>query len=190
MYVKVCGITSPADARSAVAAGADAIGVILFTPSSRAVTPRRAETILSAVRGEVETVCVTTTRSPAALRRLYRLNPDAVQIYHGQRVPDRFTCIAAWDGLSNPPEDADRLLLDASHGRGIPLDLPAAEAAMCRTGHPIIVSGGLHPATVALVIQQLDPAGVDVSSGIELRPGVKDMQLMKHFVTACRMGAV
>jgi len=186
MYVKVCGITSPADAIKAAAAGADAIGILLFTPSLRSVTPRRAETILKAVSGKVETVCVTTTRSPAHLHEICRLQPDALQVYHDLRIPDRFITISSWDGKASPPEGADRLILDASHGRGIQLDIDSAKAAIARTSLPVLVSGGLTPVTVGEVMRTLHPAGVDVATGVERQPGVKDHQLVEAFISACR----
>jgi phosphoribosylanthranilate isomerase len=186
MYVKVCGITRPGDAQSAVAAGADAIGIVLFTDSPRSITPRRAETILRAVSGRVECVCVTTTRSPADIGAICRLSPDAIQIYHDLSIPDRFITISDWDGASSPPEGADRLLLDASHGRGIPLDLTSAKRAIERTDLPVILSGGLTPVSVGDLIRSAHPAGVDVSSGVEVRPGVKDPDRVQAFIDACR----
>jgi phosphoribosylanthranilate isomerase len=186
MYVKICGITSPADARFAVSAGSDAIGIILYTDSPRSVTPRRAAAILEAIAGRVETVCVTTTRSPAYLREICRLSPDAIQTYHPLNVPDRFISISGWDGISPPPEDADRLLLDISHGRGVALDTVVAETAIEEATVPVVVSGGLMPSSVAGVIRSLHPAGVDVSSGVESSPGVKDMHRVEAFVAACR----
>ncbi len=186
MYVKICGITSPADARLAVSAGADAIGIILYTDSPRSVTPRRAEAIQKAIAGRVETVCVTTTRSPAYLRNICRLSPDAIQTYHPLHVPDRFISVSGWDGIIAPPEDADRLLLDASHGRGVVLDTVVAKEAIADASVPVVLSGGLTPSSVVGVIQSLKPAGVDVSSGVESSPGVKDMHRMQAFVAACR----
>lgn len=186
MYVKICGITSPSDAKLAVSAGADAIGIILYTDSQRSVTPRRAEAILKAIAGRVETVCVTTTRSPAYLRKICRLSPDAIQTYHPLNVPDRFISVSGWDGVSPPPEDSDRLLLDVSHGRGVMLDTVVAEAAIEEATVPVLVSGGLTHSSVAGVIRSLHPAGVDVSSGVESSPGVKDMHRVQAFVAACR----
>ncbi|MCQ1537512.1 phosphoribosylanthranilate isomerase [Methanocalculus taiwanensis] len=186
MYVKVCGITRPADAELAVSAGADAIGILLYTDSPRSVTPRRAETILKSIEGRVETVCVTTTRSPAYLREICSLRPDAIQTYHPMHVPDRFISVSGWDGISPPPGDADRLLLDASHGRGLLLDTAVAQAAIAEATVPVVISGGLTPSSVVGVIQSLHPAGVDVSSGVESSPGVKDMHRMQAFVAACR----
>lgn len=186
MYVKICGIRSPADAELAVSAGADAIGIILYTDSLRSVTPRRAEAILKAVAGRVETVCVTTTRSPAYLREICRLQPDAIQTYHPLHVPDRFISVSGWDGIIAPPEDADRLLLDASHGRGIRLDPAVAKEAIADASVPVLLSGGLSPTSVVDVIQSLHPEGVDVSSGVEIKPGLKDLNRMQAFVAACR----
>ena len=186
MYVKVCGITRPKDAESAVAAGADAIGVVLFTDSPRSVTPRRAEAILKAVSGEVETVCVTMTRSPADLGTIFGLSPDAIQIYHDLTIPDRFIRISGWDGRSPLPEGADRLLLDASHGRGIPLNIDDAKAAVMKTELPVVLSGGLTPSSVGDLIRSVRPAGVDVSSGVEIRPGLKAPHHMQAFIGACK----
>ncbi|MDO9538894.1 MAG: phosphoribosylanthranilate isomerase [Methanocalculus sp.] len=186
MYVKVCGITSPKDAESAVAAGADAIGIILFTDSKRSVTLRRAEAILKAVSGRVETVCVTTTRCPADISSICRLSPDAIQTYHDHTIPDRFVSISGWDGITLPTDAADCLLLDASHGRGIPLNVHHAKAAIAKTKLPVILSGGLTSSSVGDVIRSVGPAGVDVSSGVEIRPGVKDLNQVKAFISACR----
>jgi len=188
MYVKICGITRRADALSAIDAGADAIGIILCSDSPRSVSRRRAEAIVEAASGKVETVCVTTTRSPADLRMICTLSPDAIQIYHPLSVPDRFITITDWDGISDPPEGSDRLLLDASRGRGVLLDKNHAEAAIRRTDLPVVLAGGLTPASVPGVIASLYPAGLDVSSGVERRPGLKDPILMEAFVRACRGG--
>ncbi|MBR1369841.1 hypothetical protein RJ53_10275 [Methanocalculus chunghsingensis] len=188
MYVKICGIRTPTDARSAIDAGADAIGIILSSDSPRSVSRRRAEAIIEAASGRVETVCVTTSRSPADLRMICSLSPDAVQIYHPLSLPDRFITITDWDGISDPPEGSDRLLLDPSRGRGIPMDIDHAEAAIRRTDLPVILAGGLTPASVPGVIHSLHPAGLDVSSGVEQRPGLKDPILMEAFLRACRGG--
>lgn len=197
MWIKICGVTTVEDALRAQDAGADAVGFNLHVRSPRHVTPDRAAEIAEALT--VPSVLVVVNRSEEELGELVQLiQPSWVQL-HGDE-PDGF---GAW--LGTPLFHAHqaragvlerieashhlRFLLDAhvpgvAGGTGKRVDLDLARAA-AHLGE-LILAGGLNPDNVASVIQAVRPWGVDVASGVEARPGVKDANAMAAFVASAR----
>jgi phosphoribosylanthranilate isomerase len=188
MRVKICGITRIEDALHAEKAGADAIGVILFSDSPRCVNPGRAQEIFGSVGPFITTVAVTHTRSRKDLNRIITLRPDAIQISHPFNFPKSpparvLRVVKPGDPL---PEECDAIVVDGSRGTGSPFDLPFAREVVKRSRVPVILAGGLTLDNVAGAIRDVRPYAVDVASGVELRPGMKDPLMVAEFIRVSR----
>ena len=205
--VKFCGITRPADAAAAAAAGADAVGLVLY-PSTlgRAVGYHAAREILAAVPPFVTPVGLFVDASPVEVGETSgELDLRVVQL-HGDETPEQVADVcqirsvikaircdvaglaaelARWRDV---PVDA--LLLEAAGGGGTGVandwaGLAAARAAGALDGlPPVVVAGGLTPESVGGVVRALRPFAVDVSSGIEASRGVKSAERMAAFMAA------
>jgi len=189
MRIKCCGITNPADARYAEACGADAIGVIMFSPASkRSVTPEQAREIFEAVGLFITTVAVSHTASSEDLEQLLALHPDAIQISHPFVFREKPGAkVIRVIGRNDPlPKDCDAIIVDESHGSGKNFNFSHAREAVQGSGLPVILAGGLTPENVADAIRQVHPYAVDVASGIETAPGIKDHKKIAAFIAAAR----
>ncbi len=200
MLVKICGITSEADALLAVGLGADAVGFV-FAPSPRQVSPQAVRRIIERVPPEILTVGV--FRNEAAVRVVEITNSIGLRAaqLHGnetakdtrwvaERVPVTIKAFPA--GHRNIARlgsyGAALVMVDAdSPGSGEVFDWRLAEGIVDPAR--LIVSGGLHAGNVAEAIDHLHPFGVDVSSGVEASPGVKDPRKVRAFVVAARRAA-
>ncbi|WP_432560629.1 phosphoribosylanthranilate isomerase [Granulicoccus sp. GXG6511] len=199
MFVKVCGLDSVANARVALESGADAVGVVMSPRSPRHLEFAAAAEIVAAVGQRAETVLVVREMDAAeAATTAERLGADVLQL-HGRRYAreDFARALAVFPRLwraTSLTEDPDlevgawgeeRLLLDAPQaGSGERWDLSALTAR--RPGGEWLLAGGLTPDNVADAIVIARPWGVDVSSGVESGPGVKDPELIRAFVAAAR----
>jgi phosphoribosylanthranilate isomerase len=199
--VKICGLTDARQADACVRAGAWALGVILAPESVRYVDISRASEVLAGVPDDVARVGVFVDAGPEELARAAdRLPLTHVQL-HGRadvRAARRatglevilsvpFTGPAVVDHARG--EGADLVLFDAvvpgrHGGTGVRLDWAALAAH--RPDYPFGLAGGLRPDNVAQAIRLLDPAVVDVSSGVEASPGFKDHDKVEAFMTAVR----
>ncbi len=188
LLVKICGITRIDDAEAAIAAGAGAIGFVFWPGSPRAVDPYRARAIAAALPPFVATVGVFVNQ-PAAhvngVAALVRLS--AVQL-HGDETPEYAARIGrpvvkALSDLTQAEALAERwprrvtLLLDAHDpvkrgGTGKTIDWTTAARVAAR--RPVLLAGGLSPENVADAVALVRPYGVDVSSGVEDAPGIKN----------------
>lgn len=195
--VKICGITRVEDARLAVAAGADAIGLVFHAASPRHLAIDRAQAIARAVPAFVTVVGVLVDPDPARVREiLATVGLDLLQ-FHGAEPAEfcrafgrpyiKAVCMRAGvdlHAIDTAYPDARALLLDsfdpaAAGGTGrtfgwerIPRDLRL----------PLILAGGLTDANVAQAIAALHPHAVDVSSGVERAPGIKDADKIAEFM--------
>ena len=194
--IKICGITNVDDALAAVAAGADAIGLVL-APSPRRVDYDTAGAIVAALPPFVTTVAVLVDPTADQLAELVaHVGVDALQL-HGDEPPE--LCHAAprrvikrFNIIENDTADrlAERMrpyrvagyLLDPGAGSGRVFDWRLARGLP----GPLIVSGGLRPENVAQAIRAARPYGVDVCSGVEAAPGRKDHDRLRQFVQAVR----
>jgi phosphoribosylanthranilate isomerase len=190
MRVKICGITRPEDARFAEQMGADAIGVIVFSGgvSQRVVGEERAREIFDAVGPFTTTVAVSHTKSEEELRRMIALRPHAIQISHPFRFDEApgvgfIRVIGRGDPL---PENCDAVIVDDSHGKGRDFDPSYARDIVKRSIVPVILAGGLTPKNVGEAIRRVRPYAVDVASGVEESPGIKDREKVRAFIAACR----
>ena len=189
MRIKCCGITRPADARYAEACGADAIGVVMFSPESkRSVTPEQAREIFDAVGPFTTTVAVSHTTSHQDLEQILALHPHAIQISHPFVFREKPGAkVIRVIGRNDPlPTDGDAILVDESHGRGKNFDLTHARDVVKRSKLPVILAGGLNAKNVADAIRQVNPYAVDVATGIERAPGIKDHKKIAAFIAAAR----
>lgn len=202
--VKICGITNAADAADAVAAGADALGFMFYERSKRFVTPDAAQGIIATLPASVQRVGVFVNADAVEVRRIIaRTGIDTVQ-FHGEESPaycDEFRALKVWKAFRIEDEDslrilerythADAWLLDslvagAHGGTGKAFDWSLATKAK-ELGRPIILAGGLNPDNVATAVRQVQPAGLDVSSGVESAPGKKDPAKVQAFIRNARL---
>ena len=195
--VKVCGLTRPEDALAAEELGVDAIGLV-FAESRRRVDEAAAREVVSAVGPFVVKVGVFRDQPlDEVLRLVSRLRLDAVQLHgaedvaYAAAVREAAAVVRAVSAEEAPTPEAldgypaDAFMLDAREpGSGRAFDW---EGAAAWRGHPrLVVAGGLRPRNVVSAIRALAPYAVDVSSGVESAPGVKDRRLMAAFVRAAR----
>lgn len=205
--IKFCGLTRPEDAAHGAAVGASYVGVI-FAGGPRQLDPARAAEVLAAAGDGVQRVGVFADQDPGVIARVARqLGLHVVQL-HGPASVDRVRRVReaaqarVWAvvrvaGPELPPdlpaldEEADAILFDAFApgqlgGAGVPFDWrvlsPAARPRRAR----LVVAGGLTPEIVGAAIRALAPHVVDVSSGVEQAPGVKDHERMRAFAEAVR----
>jgi len=211
MLVKICGLTSAEDARTAAKAGADFVGLIFFPPSRRAVSPDRARAILSAVPPGVTQTALLVDPDDALVDAVAALGVDLLQL-HGQESPERVADIKTRTGL--PAMKAigvrtagdlaaigtyapvtDRLLIDAKppEGAAVPGGHGVAFDWRLIAGRdwplPWMLAGGLTSDNVAEAIRLTGAPAVDVASGVEARPGVKDPDKVRAFVAAAKAAA-
>ncbi|HVZ74448.1 MAG TPA: phosphoribosylanthranilate isomerase [Polyangia bacterium] len=201
VLVKICGITSPEDARMAAAAGADAIGVNLWPGSKRYVTDGRAKEILAAVPKGVMKVGVFVNLPPLEVRaKRIDLGLDRAQLHGDERAEDfarldpspLIRVVRVSDEASFTEADGWKtpILMYDAHvagygGAGVtaPWALIAKHAR-----RPFWLAGGLTPENVRAAITATSPDGVDVASGVERAPGVKDELKVRLFVAAAKAG--
>jgi phosphoribosylanthranilate isomerase len=198
--IKICGLTREADVDAAVEAGADAIGLMLYPQSARFVTPERAGALARRLPPFVTPVLVLVNATPGDIAAGLAAVPHALLQFHGDETP------ADCDAPGRPYLRAVRMapgldLLDLAarfpHAAGLLLDahvegyggggkvfdwslIPGGVPA------PVVLSGGLNPASVTDGIARVRPWAVDVSSGVESAKGVKDAGLMRRFCEAVR----
>ena len=168
--------------------GADAIGVVLCSDSPRCVELSTARTIFSAVGPFIARVAVTHTRSRTELDAILALRPTAIQISHPFDLSEdtgvRVLQVVGRDTVEFPSCDA--YVLDESRGSGTLYDPAFARALVARSRIPVILAGGLTSENVASAIAGVQPYAVDVASGVETAPGIKDPARIRAFVRACR----
>lgn len=200
--IKICGITSEEAALAAVDAGADALGFVFVERTPRYIEPERAFEIMSALPPLVSTVGVfrdaeldefieIEQRCPTDFSQLHGSEEETLVRACGPRVIRGFRFDAAtierelarWDAL----EEVDALLVDGSAGgTGETFDWAGLAGPMARVSTPVMIAGGLHAQNVGEAIAACRPYGVDVSSGVEAEPGVKDPAKVRAFCRAVR----
>lgn len=212
--VKFCGMTREEDVQAAVDVGAKFVGTVM-TESQRRVTPDRAKSLFAVLGGTpVKSVGVFGDESVDDVIDAARLaGCDIVQLHGRDHRPDdadrlrNELDVEVWQVVRVGPEGvvradrdgasgADGVLLDtfalsALGGTGQPFDWEAVAGDVrdLRFGRCLIIAGGLRPDNVRGAIERLAPNVVDVSSGVESMPGVKDHQKMAEFMSAVRQAA-
>lgn len=198
--VKICGITNTEDADHAVECGADALGFVFFAESPRCVTPEQACRIIETLPGEVTTVGLFVNEAAETITKtIDAAGIDLVQL-HGDESPEfcrelghphikalRVRDTASLADWGQYPSAA--ILLDAWHpekfgGTGNRCDWALAADLAART--TIVLAGGLSPDNIADAVTIVKPYAVDVSSGVELKPGKKDPEKVAAFIARAR----
>lgn len=195
--VKICGITRPEDAIAAARLGADAIGLVFYAPSPRAVTAAQARAVCAALPPFVSVVGLFVDAPAAEVREVLQAVPLDVLQFHGDEAPaycaafgrPYLKALRMRDGLDVAAAarryvDAQGLLLDtyvpgAAGGTGRCFDWTRVPQALDK---PIILAGGLTPDNVAEAITVAHPYGVDVSGGVEQSRGIKSAAKMAAFM--------
>lgn len=211
LIIKICGIKTPDILEAAIEAGADMVGFMHFARSPRHVDIETLQTLISEARGRVETCVVLVNPDNSCVMEVAALSPDWIQL-HGPETPHRVEAIrdeagiaimkavsigSAEDIATVPSFDAvaDRIMLDAKApknaerpgGHGATFDWTLLKAL--EPGLEFILAGGLTPDTVADALRAVRPMGVDVSSGVERAPGIKDAALIRSFIAKARAAA-
>jgi phosphoribosylanthranilate isomerase len=209
LTVKICGLSSRETLDVALEAGADMVGFVFFPPSPRHLALDRARKLGEQVRQRALKVALTVDADDATFEGIVEaLGPDLLQL-HGRETPARVLEIKRKFGrgvmkvlpverasdlasLADHAAVADRILFDARAPKGA--TRPGGLGAVfdwrllkdLDLKLPFMVSGGLHAGNVAEAIRITRAGGVDVSSGVECAPGVKDVEMIRDFIRAAR----
>jgi phosphoribosylanthranilate isomerase len=194
--VKICGLTRRADVEGAVAAGADALGFV-FTPQSKRVLPMQiAAELVARVPAFVSRVGLFMDQDPGAVAEVLDRVPLSLLQFHGTERADfcrQFGLPYIKAVSMDSPEAVKRAEDEYFDSAGLLLDShPVGEVggtgevfdwSMIPATHmPLILAGGLMPGNVGQAVQQVRPWAVDVSSGVEDAPGIKNNELMRKFI--------
>jgi phosphoribosylanthranilate isomerase len=204
MFVKICGITNPADAERVIAAGADALGFNFWPGSERYLEPAEGAEWIKELPDTIMRVAVLVNPTPAYAKEIAAIGAiDCLQL-HGTESPEFCQSlvesqVSFWKavpmrerGMPLPDFHTNRLLLDTGFGPkfgGAGTSFPwswARDLIMANPAREFILAGGLSPENVAEAVNQARPFGVDVASGVETRPGRKDIYRVGDFITAAR----
>jgi phosphoribosylanthranilate isomerase len=195
--VKICGITRAEDAAAAARLGADAIGLVFYAKSPRAVTIPQAQTLVQSLPPFVTIVGLFVDAAPEEIRRVLAALPLDMLQFHGDEAPEacrgygrpylkalRMRKGADLELMARPYNDAAGILVDTyvegvPGGTGQSFDWSRLPA---RLACPMILAGGLTPENVAAAVAQVRPWAVDVSGGVEAAPGVKDAAKIAAFI--------
>jgi phosphoribosylanthranilate isomerase len=199
--IKICGITRIEDALAAVAAGADAIGLVFYAKSPRAVTPAQAKAIVAALPPFVTSVGLFVDMPRAELRQLLAEVPLDLLQFHGDESPED----CAGHGRPfikalrvKPGDDVAAAIARYSEAAGILLDtyVPGTPGGTGEAfdwslvprdaAKPVVLAGGLTPDNVGDAVRQVRPYAVDVSGGVEASKGIKDAAKIKAFIQRAR----
>lgn len=199
--VKICGITRVEDALAAAAAGADAIGLVFYAKSPRAVDIEQARAILAALPPFVTTVGLFVDAELSELERILASVPLDLLQFHGDESVQQCEAfgrpyikalrVKAGDDIAAQVArypSAQGILLDAyvegvPGGTGEAFDWSLIPQALSK---PLILAGGLRPDNVAEAVSRVRPYAVDVSGGVEASKGVKDVEKVGAFIRAAR----
>lgn len=195
--IKICGITRPEDGQAAARLGADAIGLVFYAPSPRAVTVNQAETVCTALPPFVTTVGLFVDPSADEVRAVLDRVPLDLLQFHGDEPPEfcrqfgrpYIKAIRMRDDIELAAElaryaEARGLLLD-TYRPGVPGGTGEAfnwERVPADVAHQIVLAGGLEASNVGSAVKQVQPYAVDVSGGVEASKGIKDVAKMAAFI--------
>ena len=198
--VKFCGLTHEEDIAQAVKLGVDALGFVFYAPSSRSVAPDHAAMLTSSVPAFVTRVGLFVNEQTAIIQNIFERTRLNVIQYHGDETPEFCDAVGlpfikafrVRPGIDIQTEmerypNASGFLLDAyvkgqPGGTGERFDW----GMIPQSNEPIILAGGLSPDNAKDAIEQVAPWALDVSGGIETKPGRKDPDKMARFMNACR----
>jgi phosphoribosylanthranilate isomerase len=199
--VKICGITRGEDLHAACAAGADALGFVFYAKSPRKLTIEQAAQLVSQLPPFVQSVGLFVDAEPEFIQEVLEAVPLDLLQFHGSEAPERCRAFGRpyLKGVRMKPGtdlvkycadfyDARALLLDAfvpgvPGGTGERFDWELIPGGLPK---PIVLSGGLNPDNVALAVKTVRPWAVDVSSGVEAAPGIKDAAKVAAFIAQAK----
>lgn len=205
LWIKICGITREEDARIVEQSGATALGLIFSETSPRNITIQQAEKVCAAVSSSVEKVAVVVHPDWNIIETWLRYLPiNTIQWHGGPLTGEDVEHLSSfgipwihairWDGKEalSAPSEASRILVEgrsdkALGGTGISWEYRRLLGA--KNSHPLILSGGLSPESVGTALRSIGKGiimGVDVSSGVERTPGIKDPEKVRNFVQQVR----
>ncbi len=199
--IKICGFTNVEDALFAAEVGADALGFVFWERSPRCVSIQRASEIVRRLPGWVlKTGVFVNPSEELVLRSIGECGLNLLQ-FHGEESPEfclrfgvmtmkafRVRDVASLDALQNYSTDAwllDTYVAGKPGGSGEVFNWALAREAQLK-GRPVFLAGGLTAVNVAEAVRQASPYGVDVASGVEASPGVKDHEKVRAFIKAVR----
>ena len=192
---KICGPTTPETLDAALTGGAAFVGAVVFPKSPRHIDPLHAATLFERARGRAKIVAVTVDADDALLTEIALiLKPDLIQL-HGTETPERAARVrtpADIDAAAAWQPAVDHLMFDARppEGSALPGGVGASFDWSLMAGRvfdrPWFLAGGLNPANIAEAVRVTGAPLVDVSSGVESAPGVKDPALITAFLGAVR----
>jgi len=198
MFLKICGITRGEDADHAVAHGATALGFVFWPASPRYIAPEDAAAIVARMPSAVSTVGVFVNEPVAGIRQaVERSGVSTVQLHgdepvsYASQLTQPLLRALSLDAATTSQWPLDTtILLDAADaerrgGTGRQVDWTKAQA-IARTRR-VVLAGGLTPENVQVAVAQVEPWGVDVSSGVESAPGVKDAARVTAFLQRARL---
>ncbi len=208
LLVKICGVNAAEPADAAVRAGADFVGLVFHAKSPRALSFEAGRALAERLRGRVRLVALVADADDAWLAAVVdAVRPDFLQL-HGRETVERAAAVKARFGtglikafpvagaadfapVAAYAETADMFLFDAKApeglrpgGHGVAFDWQLLQGR--RFARPWLLAGGLTPANVARAIAASQAPGVDVSSGVEVAPGIKSAALIADFISAAR----
>jgi len=201
LQIKICGITRPEDAQKASALGADAVGLVFWSGSQRAVSDDQAQVLCRELAPFVTVTALLVNATANELETILASVPVNLLQFHGDETPAfceqwsipyirALPAAAGTDLITEASRytKARGFLVDAVHegkfgGTGTQFDWTVVPKHFAR---PLILAGGLNFANVAEGIRTVNPIGVDVSSGVESSPGIKDHDKMHRFINAAR----
>lgn len=194
--VKICGLTRDDDVRAAVLHGTDAVGFVFVPASKRCISATTALQLCGEVPAFVSRVGLFLNQSEAEVRKIINQVPLSLLQFHGDEKADfcRQFGLPYIKAVSLQPSqalceaekafpDAAGILLDSHEPGGLGGTGKTLEWSRIKAGErPLILAGGLNPQNVAAAVQLTRPWAVDVSSGVEVSPGIKDAGLIKRFI--------
>lgn len=159
----------------------------MFSDSPREVSVKEAKEIFRAAGPYMGRICVSHTDSVQDLALMFTLQPTAIQISHPHTLPVHrpYQVIRVIQPGDPVPESADAVIVDSSMGKGTPYDHEYAKKIISMSEIPVILAGGLNPENIREAVG-LRPYAVDVASGVESSPGIKDTKKVMRFVKNAR----
>ena len=204
LWIKICGITQNSDAIAAVGSGADAIGLVFYVASPRAVTKDKVEEITDGIVGNSQVVGLFVDAKAEEVNAVLETNRIDLLQFHGSEsaqycesfgFPYMKAFLVSADNYREQNfasyDSAQMILLDSYSeqklgGTGNVFDWEIGRKIQSETGKNIGLAGGLNPDNVKTAIEQINPFGVDVSTGVEQDHGIKDLNKVSAFIEGAR----
>ncbi len=200
IWTKICGITQAEDAEAVAGLGADAVGLNLYSQSARVVAIEECARIMAALPADVCKVALFVNPSAAEIQRAMDIAEFDLLQFHGDETEEfclqfglpfmkaiRVRDYQQAKSEMSAYQSAEMILLDRYQenvpgGTGKSFDWSIAAQLVIESEQPVVLAGGLNADNVSTAIEQVRPFGVDVSSGVELSPGKKDLTAVKRFI--------